>query len=158
FRVYWSVCIRRPSQRQSTTPERQSGTRSPYGQTVPQRWWWWRPRQRNRGGGPGGIAARPPTAIRSAVRAEVEVVQRHRGAAGQPEPVVGLGVPGHRVHLGLRLLGRLDSDVAVPGDARTGRDELADDDVLLQADQRVAAGVDRRVREHPGRLLERGRR
>src|SRR6185369_16142308 len=88
------------------------------------------------------------------VRPEVEVVQRHSLPAGRPEAVVGLRVPGHRVHLGLRLLGRLDPNVAVLADARTGRDELADDDVLLEADQRVAARVDRRVGDHPGGLLE----
>ena len=44
------------------------------------------------------------------------------------------------------------------GHAGAGRDQLADDDVLLQAQQRVGLGVDGRVGEHPGRLLERGRR
>src|SRR5882757_10708432 len=68
-----------------------------------------------------------------------------------------LGVPGHRVHRRARLLGGLDPDVAVPVDTGTGRDELADDDVLLQTDQRVALGLDGRVGEHPRRLLERRR-
>src|SRR5258708_3757937 len=57
-------------------------------------------------------------------RPQIEVVQRHRGATGRPEPVVGLGVAGHRVDLRLRLLGRLHPDVAVAGDTGTGRDEL----------------------------------
>src|SRR5262249_26654129 len=86
-----------------------------------------------------------------------KIIQRYGVPAGRAEAVVGLGVPGHRVDLGLRLLGRLHPDIAVLADARTGRDELTDDDVLLQADQRVAAGMDRRVGQHPSGLLE-GRR
>src|SRR3954451_12475702 len=42
--------------------------------------------------------------------------------------------------------------------AGPGRDQLADDDVLLEADQVVAGAVDRGLREHPRRLLEGGRR
>ena len=41
--------------------------------------------------------------------------------------------------------------------AGAGRDELADDDVLLEADQVVLGAVDGGLGEHPGRLLE-GRR
>ena len=41
--------------------------------------------------------------------------------------------------------------------ARPGRDELADDDVLLEPDQVVLGAVDGGLGEHPGRLLE-GRR
>ena len=41
--------------------------------------------------------------------------------------------------------------------ARPGRDELADDDVLLEADQVVLGAVDGGLGQHPGRLLE-GRR
>src|SRR5439155_17471076 len=89
-----------------------------------------------------------------AERAEGEVVQRGGRAGGRTEAVVDLAVPGHRVDPGLGLLGRLDPDVAVPVDAGTGRDELTDDHVLLQADERVAARLDRGVGEHPRRLLE----
>src|SRR5437764_1130009 len=88
---------------------------------------------------------------------QIEIIQRYRVPARRSEPVVRLGVAGHRVHLLLGLLGRLDPDVAVLADAGTSRDELADDHVLLEADQRVAARVDRRVGQYPGGLLE-GRR
>src|SRR6266568_1934663 len=94
----------------------------------------------------------------SAERSQIKIIQGYRMPAGRAEPVVGLRVPGHRVHLLLGLLGRLHPDVAVLADAGTSRDELADDHVLLEADQRVAAGVDRRVRQYPGGLLERRRR
>ena len=50
--------------------------------------------------------------------------------------------------------GRLDPDVAVPGETGAGRDQLADDHVLLQTHQRVGLAVDRRVGQHPGGLLE----
>jgi hypothetical protein len=49
-------------------------------------------------------------------------------------------------------------DVPVRLHAGARRDELADDDVLLEADERVGPGVDRRLGEHPGGLLEGGRR
>src|SRR5690606_12636270 len=91
------------------------------------------------------------------VRAEVEVVQRNRLPASRPEAVVRLRVRRHRVDLGLGLLGRLHPDVAVPRDARAGGDQLTDDHILLQPDQRVTTGVDGRVGEHPGGLLEGGR-
>ena len=51
------------------------------------------------------------------------------------ELVVAVVVAGHRVGRGARLLGRLDPHVAVPLEAGAGRDELADDHVLLQAAQ-----------------------
>src|SRR3954469_2307574 len=64
------------------------------------------------------------------------VLERHCLAAGLPEGVaVGVLVAGHGVDRLLRLLGRLDPDVAVAADAGTRRDELADDDVLLEAEQ-----------------------
>ena len=49
-------------------------------------------------------------------------------------------------------------DRAVPLQTCRGRDQLADDDVLLQPEQPVDLALDRRVRENLGRLLERGRR
>src|SRR3954454_17228022 len=92
------------------------------------------------------------------VRTVVVVLQRDGLAgAGAEGRVVDVVVADGRVHRGLGLLGRLDPDVAVAGQTRTGRDELTDDDVLLEADERVGLGVDRRVGEDPGRLLE-GRR
>src|SRR4051812_16358180 len=65
-------------------------------------------------------------------------------------PVV---VAGHGVHRGAGLLGRLDRDVPVAADARTRRDQLADDHVLLEPEQAVALALDRGVGEDLGRLL-----
>src|SRR5688572_32179812 len=59
-------------------------------------------------------------------------------------PVV---VAGHGVHRSAGLLGRLDRDVPVAADARTRRDQLADDHVLLEPEQAVALALDRGVRE-----------
>ena len=84
------------------------------------------------GGPPRGQAA----TSRSAVVAEVDVLER----VASPEPRPGRGSRSRaegRVQLGLGLLGGPDRDVAVAGQTRTGRDELAEDDVLLEAEQRV---------------------
>src|SRR5690606_13276854 len=101
-----------------------------------------------------------PRLVLPVVLTEVVLLQRHGLAAAGAERVVRRGtvVAAHGVHGGLGLLGRLHPDVAVLGHARAGRDELTDDDVLLQAQERVGLGVDRRVRQDPGRLLEGGRR
>ena len=56
------------------------------------------------------------------------------------------------------VVGGLRCRCPVPGHARPGRDQLADDDVLLQPEQGVGAGLDGRLGEHPGGLLERRRR
>ena len=42
--------------------------------------------------------------------------------------------------------------------ARPGGDQLADDDILLEAPHEVRLALERRLGEHPGRLLERSRR
>src|SRR3954471_6678733 len=55
-------------------------------------------------------------------------------------------------------LGRLDLDRAVALEPGGGRDQLADDHVLLQAREAVDLALERRVREHLGGLLEGGRR
>src|SRR5690606_111418 len=70
----------------------------------------------------------------SAVVAEAVVVQRHRGAGGGTEAVravVGVVVGRHRVRRVAGLFGGLHLDVAVAVDTGTGRDQLADDHVLL---------------------------
>ena len=69
------------------------------------------------------------------------------------EVVEGLAGEGLEGRPPLALLARGD----VRRRARPGRDELADDDVLLEADQVVLGAVDGGLGEHPGRLLE-GRR
>src|SRR4029079_14313072 len=56
------------------------------------------------------------------------------------------------------VLGGLDRDRAVLAQSGRGRDQLADDDVLLQADQVVGLALERRIGEHLGGLLERARR
>src|SRR3954465_15359333 len=113
-------------------------------------------------------AKRPPARSRGPLREtnrsvllvgpEVEVVQRHGLRAGAEVVVAVAVVAGHGVRRSAGLLGRLHPDVAVPLEAGTSRDQLADDHVLLQTAQRVRATVDRRVGEDAGGLLEgRGR-
>src|SRR6266567_3615402 len=58
----------------------------------------------------------------------------------------------------LEPLRRLDLDLVVAVNARARRDEMADDDVLLQPQQVVPRAADRRVGQHPRGLLERRRR
>ena len=58
----------------------------------------------------------------------------------------------------LRGLHRLDLERAVVAQAGGGRDQLADDHVLLQADELVSLALQRGVGEHLGRLLEGGGR
>src|SRR5439155_1728066 len=84
---------------------------------------------------------------------------------GTAEPLLGLGLsslgqlplPGLPV-FGDGVLLDLHPDVPVPAHAGTRRDELADDDVLLQTEQRIAPRADGRLREHARGLLERRRR
>src|SRR5262245_36953574 len=114
-----------------------------------------------------GSGRPPPAVLVGAVRwdvsasvlvgPEVEVLQGDRLAAGAGELVVVGVVAGHGVRRGAGLLGGLHPDVAVPLEAGARRDQLADDDVLLQTAQRVGASVDRRVGEDAGGLLEGGR-
>src|SRR5438067_5025346 len=76
------------------------------------------------------------------------------------ERVVGLSALGERL-AGERLEGGPALTLLARGEVRrgagAGRDQLADDDVFLEPDQVILGAVDRRLREHPGRLLE-GRR
>src|SRR5262245_15113773 len=91
--------------------------------------------------------------------AEREVVEGERPAVGadllqrckQRLAICGRRLPDH-------ALGRLDLDRAVPLEARRGRDQLADDHVLLEAEQVVDLALDRRVGQHLRRLLEGGGR
>src|SRR3712207_2567211 len=81
----------------------------------------------------------------------VVLLQAHGLAAALTEDVravvLPVVVPGHRVDGGAGLLGRLNRDVPVAADARTGRDQLPDDHVLLEAEQAVALALDRGVGE-----------
>src|SRR5688572_9304640 len=61
------------------------------------------------------------------------------------------------VGLGGNLLARLDLDRPVLLEAGRGRDQLADDDVLLETEEPVDLALDGRVGQHLRRLLE-GRR
>src|SRR6266436_8992111 len=58
----------------------------------------------------------------------------------------------------LEPLRRLDLDLVVAVDARARRDQMADDDVLLEPQQVVPRAADRRVGQHARGLLERRRR
>src|SRR3954465_9800868 len=78
--------------------------------------------------------------------APVVLLQAHGLAGALTEDVGAVVLPvvvaGHGVDRRARLLGRLDRDVPVAADARTRRDQLADDHVLLEAEQAVALALD----------------
>src|SRR5450631_3435455 len=101
----------------------------------------------------------PLSAVQSvAIKAQARVVQTDCLTGTRAEGrVVELLEVRHGIHRRLGLFGRLYLDVAVTRKTGTRRDELSEDNVLLQAQQGVGLGVDRRVRQHPGGLLE-GRR
>src|SRR5665647_2562903 len=86
-----------------------------------------------------------------AVETEACVIQTDRLTRTRTEGrIVELLEVRHGVHRGLGLFGRLHLDVAVARKTGTGRDELSEDDVLLEAEQRVglawiAASVRTRV-------------
>ena len=52
------------------------------------------------------------------------------------------------------VIGGIDAEVPVTHHARTSRDEFADDDVLLEAIERVAAAIDGSLGEYASGLLE----
>src|SRR5690349_8285720 len=108
---------------------------------------------------PGPIGARaPPTVLGSALvgsAAEPDPTQRllgllaGHGPGGSTVALLGLGLPslGELPLTGLPVLGDrvlldLHPDVSVPAQAGAGRDQLSDDDVLLQPEQRVALRAD----------------
>ena len=105
------------------------------------------------------VPPRPATPKDSAGSIAAGAVAEHRrGLPQRPQPLgeVLVGVAGvERQRLGLR---RHRLDRAVAEHARPRRDELADDDVLLEAEQLVGAAFDGRLGQHPGGLLERRRR
>src|SRR5688500_14663036 len=80
-----------------------------------------------------------------AVVAGGEVVARERVEVDEAQVALGegriVGEDAVRVPLRLRLLRGLDRDVPVTAEAGTRRDELADDDVLLEADERVGLAL-----------------
>src|SRR5438477_1613078 len=102
-------------------------------------------------------------AVAARLAAEVEVEVREALAAAvradllerRQQLLLGLR-PRVRAHR--RRVGRADLDRAVALEAGRRRDELADDDVLLQAEQTVDLALDRGVGQHLRRLLEGGRR
>src|SRR5699024_7048813 len=87
--------------------------------------------------GPAAFVSPGATPASAEVVGDREVGQPHRGTGAVAEAgvraVEAVVVGRHRVCGGTGLLGRLDLDVTVTVDAGTGRDELTDDDVLLQA-------------------------
>src|SRR6516164_1704042 len=111
----------------------------------------------------GQLLYRPPARdgpyLLPVVGAEVVLLERHRLAGALAEGVgLRLGVGAGREGRRAGVVGRRDPDVPVPVHAGPGGDELADDDVLLRAQGRVRLGVEARAGEHPGGLLEGGRR
>src|SRR5262252_5034475 len=90
--------------------------------------------------------------VATARRLTLAVTARARVA--QPVGEIGIGrVEGQRL-----VVGRVGLDLAVPRHAGPGRDELADDHVLLEPDQPVLSALDGGLGENTGRLLERRRR
>src|SRR6478609_6974527 len=93
-----------------------------------------------------------------AVETQLAVVEADGLTRAGPEGGVGVVVVArHGVHRGLGLLGRLHRDVAVAGQTRARRDELAEDDVLLEPEEGVGLALHRGLGEDAGGLLE-GRR
>src|SRR5688500_1288635 len=86
--------------------------------------------------GPTEVGPGPMTRCSVLVGTEVEVVEGYGLATGAEVVVVGV-VTGDGVRRGAGLLGGLHPDAAVALQAGPGRDELTDDDVLLQTAQRV---------------------
>src|SRR5919109_2324834 len=80
-------------------------------------------------------------------RGRAEQVHRRRLERGLLV-LLGLGGLGSELELALALEPLLE--------ARAGRDQLADDDVLLQPEQAILPAADRGLGEHASRLLERG--
>src|SRR5690606_35805185 len=81
------------------------------------------------------------------------------GLVGAREPLGdALVAPVGRPVLHRPVVRRRRLDLVVDLHAGAGRDELADDDVLLQTVEVVGAALDGGLGEHPGRLLERRRR
>src|SRR5436190_2597624 len=96
-----------------------------------------------------------------AVAAVAEPEVAEVAVAGQAQLLSELGLV-EQAHL-LRgrtgdRLGRLDLQTPVATETRRRRDQLPDDDVLLQAEQTVGFALERRVGEDLGGLLERRRR
>src|SRR5205085_7939002 len=79
-----------------------------------------------------------------------------RADVGQPGGQILIGVG--RVVRQRFVVGRLEVEIAVAGHARAGRDQLPDDDVLLEAEELVALALDGGLGEHTRGLLERRRR
>src|SRR3954468_18606175 len=94
-------------------------------------------------------------AVAAVAVAEPEVAEV--AVAGQPQLLRELGLV-EQAHL-LRgrtgdRLGRLDLQASVAAETRRRRDQLPDDDVLLQAEQAVGLPLERRIRKDLGGLLE----
>src|SRR5699024_602427 len=91
------------------------------------------------------------------ITTEVVVVERHRGTGADTEDirsVVPVVVRRHGVGRHPCFLGRLYLNVAVLVDTGPCRDQLTDDHVLLESDQRVAATIDSRVGASPRHVLD----
>src|SRR3978361_1565871 len=89
---------------------------------------------------------------RVVIRAEAVEVDEAQIGLVEPRLIRAEAV---RVTLRLCLFGRLDRNVAVLRKAGTRRDQLSDDDVFLQAHQRVGLALHGGLRENTRGLLER---
>ena len=83
--------------------------------------------------------------------------RRPRGTGCTRTRPRGLRAPRRRAPRAAARRARSSSGRDVRRRARPGRDQLADDHVLLEADQVVLGAVDGGLGQHPGRLLEGGR-
>src|SRR5262245_8468912 len=101
-----------------------------------------------------------PLRLRLGVELGAERVGAALGQAGERVLVAQRGERLVEVELEQRRRppDRLDLELAVPLEAGGGRDQLADDHVLLQAAELVDLALEGRVGQHLGRLLEGGRR
>src|SRR6478735_9695238 len=117
-----------------------------------------------KGGAEGPYVARNatrkgPPCPSAEVVAQVVVIQRDGVELGSSVTAQGVvrevtECAGAGEQVGLCFLSGLDGDLGVAREARAGRDQLTDDDILLQAQQRIALAFHGRLRQDAGGLLE----
>src|SRR5205807_8981156 len=103
---------------------------------------------------PGRVRETPQTGRRPAPAHGARTGLARSVSQGAPPAVDPEARPTTACCLRQSFGGQLDRPVALH--ARAGRDQLADDHVLLEPEEGVHFALGRRVGEHPGRLLEGG--